>query len=75
MLPFGSFRLVQVEWYTSQGAARTCCRPCAFEEIRVYKRKKKSKKIRPTQNTPRNPHPPANRDELETARDETRPTR
>ena len=47
MLPFGSFRLVQVEWYTSQGAARTCCRPCAFEEIRIYKRQKKRKKSAP----------------------------
>ena len=36
---------------------------------------KKLKKSRPTQNTPRNPQQPGDRDELETARDETRPIR
>ena len=36
--------------------------------------KTKSRNIRPTQNTPRNPQQPADRDHLETARDETRPT-
>ena len=41
----------------------TCSRPCAFEET------KKTKKIRPTQNTPRNPQQPGDRDYLETARD------
>ena len=38
-------------------------------------KKQKTIKIRPTQNTPRNPQPPGHRDQLETARDETRPTR
>ena len=37
--------------------------------------KKKRDKIRPTQNTPRNPQQPGDRDYLETARDETRATR
>ena len=37
--------------------------------------KKHGKKIRPTQNTPRNPQQPGDRDHLETACDETRPTR
>ena len=32
-------------------------------------------KIRPTQTIPRNPQPPGHRDQLETARDETRPHR
>ena len=50
---------------------RTCSRPCAFEE---KKRKRKTKKERPTQNTPRNPQQPGDR-ELEAARDEARPTR
>ena len=36
--------------------------------------KTKSRNIRPTQNTPRNPQQPGDRDHLETARDETRPT-
>ena len=35
--------------------------------------KKKLKKVRPTLNT-RNPQQPGDRDHLETARDETRPT-
>ena len=39
------------------------------------KRTKKTGKIRPTQNTPRNPQPPGDRDQLETARGETRPRR
>ena len=38
-------------------------------------RRKKEKKIRRTQNTPRNPLQPDDRDHLETARDETHPTR
>ena len=42
------------------------------EEI---EKKKEKKKIRPTQNTPRNPQQPGDRDHLETAIDETRPTR
>ena len=37
-------------------------------------RGKKHEKIRPTQNTPRKPQQPGDRDQLETARDETRPT-
>ena len=36
---------------------------------------KKHEKICPTQNTPRNPQQQGDRDHLETARDETRPTR
>ena len=39
------------------------------------KRAKKTKKIRPTRNTPRNPQLPGDRDQLETARGETCPTR
>ena len=46
--------------------------PCAFEG---KKTQKKRKKIRPVQNTPRNLQPPGDRDQLETARGETRPTR
>ena len=47
---------------------------------RVRSKKKKSKKKhekkpRPTENTPRNPHQPSDRDQLETTRGETRPTR
>ena len=38
-------------------------------------RKKHGKKIRPTQNTPRKPQPPADRVQLETACEETRHTR
>ena len=41
----------------------------------VCVRKKKNEKICPTQNTPRNPQQPIDRDHLETARDETRHTR
>ena len=37
-------------------------------------RKKTHEKIRPTQNTPRNQQQPGDRDHLETACDETRPT-
>ena len=36
---------------------------------------KNKKKSRPTENTPRNPHQPSDRDHLETDRDETRPAR
>ena len=39
------------------------------------KNTKKQEKKRPTQNTPRNPQPPGDRGQLETARGETRPTR
>ena len=38
-------------------------------------RKKKHEKIHPTQNTPRKPQQPGDRDHLETARTKTRPTR
>ena len=46
---------------------------------RVRSKKKKSlkddEKIRPTENTPRKPQQPGDRDHLETASDETCPTR
>ena len=51
----------------------TCSRPCAFEEKR--NRKKTHENVRRTQNTPRNTPQPGDRDQLETACDETRPTR
>ena len=51
---------------------RTCSRPCAFEEIKA---KKKITKPRRTQNTPRNPQQPGDRNHLEMACDETRSTR
>ena len=38
-------------------------------------RKKKHEKIHPTQNPPRKPQQPGDRDHLETAREKTRPTR
>ena len=38
------------------------------------KNKQKETKSRRTQNTPRSPQQPGDRDHLETARDETRPT-
>ena len=44
-----------------------------FENANSWK--KHGKKIRPTQNTPRKPQQPGDRDQLETARVETRPTR
>ena len=47
-----------------------CNRPCALEA----KKRQKSTKSRRT-NTPRNPQQPGDRDHLETACDETRPTR
>ena len=50
----------------------TCSRPCAFQEKNHEKRNTKS---RGTHNTPRNPHQPDDRDHLETACSETRPTR
>ena len=51
-----------------------------LQQAVCVRRKKKSKKknttkIRRTQNTPRNPQQPGDRDHLETARDETRSTR
>ena len=49
----------------------TFSRPYAFEE----KKAKKNTKSRRTQNTPRNPQQPGDRDHLETACNETRPTR
>ena len=42
---------------------------------RVRSKKKKHDKVRPTQNTPRNPQQLDDRDHLETARDESRPMR
>ena len=51
----------------------TCSRPCAFEEEKNPKIK--PEKIRPTENTPRKAQQPGDQDHLETARDETRPTR
>ena len=48
----------------------TCSRPCSFEE-----KTGKFTKSRRTQNTPRNSQEPGDRDHLETACDETRPTR
>ena len=50
----------------------------AAGRVRSKEKKTKSKKhekIRPTQITPRNSQQPGDRDHLETARDETRPTR
>ena len=38
-------------------------------------KKQKIEKSRPTENTPRNPHQPSDRDHLETAREKPRPTR
>ena len=52
----------------------TCSRPCAFEE-KNNRRKTHGKNVRPTQNTPRNPQQPGDRVQLETACEETRPTR
>ena len=52
----------------------TCSRPCAFEEKKKPK-KKKHEKIRPTENTPRKPRQPGDHDRLETACDQTHPTR
>ena len=43
-----------------------------YEEMKT---KKIPKKIRPTQSILRNPQPPGDRDQLETAGDETRPKR
>ena len=53
----------------------TCSRPCAFEEKTKIEKLPPPKKSRTTQNTPRNPQQPGDRDRLKTARDETRPTR
>ena len=50
----------------------------AADRVRSKKKKKttiKTEKICPNHNTPRNPQQPGDRDDLETARDETRPTR
>ena len=65
--------LILVERYMRQGGL-------ILAAGRVRSKKKKSKikkheKIRPTQNTPRNPQQPGDRDHLNMARDETRPTR
>ena len=54
---------------------------CAAGRVRSKRKKieqkntEKKKKIRPTQNTPRNPQQPGDRVQLETACEETRPTR
>ena len=53
-------------------------RPHSAQAVCVRRKKqnrKKHKKIRPTQNTPRNAQQPSDRDHPETARDETRPMR
>ena len=49
-----------------------CSWPCAFEE---KKPGQKTRKFRSTENTPRKPQQPGDHDRLETACDETRPTR
>ena len=54
--------------------AHTCSRPYAFEE-KIKSEKKERNKSRRTQNTPRSPQQPGDRDHVETACDETRPTR
>ena len=55
---------------------RQCSLILATGRVRSKKTKrKKAKKFRRIQNTPRNPQQPGDRDHLETARDETRPTR
>ena len=41
----------------------------------VTREKEITTKSRPTENTPRNPHQPSDRDQLETARGKTRPKR
>ena len=51
----------------------TCSRPCAFQgKIKIWGKNTKSCR---TQNTPRNPQQPGNRNHLETACTERRPTR
>ena len=52
----------------------TCSRLCAFEE-KKNRKEKHTQKIRPTLNTPRSPQQPGDREHLETACGETRPTR
>ena len=49
----------------------TCIRRCEFEENKAIN----PPKSRRTQTTPRNPQQPGDRDHLEAACDETRPTR
>ena len=52
----------------------TCSRPCVFEEEKKIERKKNTNNSAPPK-TPRYPQQPCHREQLETARDETRPTR
>ena len=47
------------------------CSGCTNLKMQTHGKHEKS---RPTENTPRNPHQPSDRDHLETVRDETRPT-
>ena len=61
-----------VERYMRQGAARIAVGRVRSKKYEEKKTGKKTKKIRPTPNTPRNPQPPGDRDQLETARDQTR---
>ena len=55
----------------------SCCLILAAGRVRSKKKKTETKrtKVRRTQNTVRNPQQPRDRDHLETACDETRPTR
>ena len=50
----------------------TCSSPCAFGENKI---EENQKRIRPTENAPRNPQEPGDRIQLETTCEETRPTR
>ena len=58
-----------------QGDLNTCSRLCVFEEKTKNERKKNTKISRRTEDTPRNPQQPSDRDHLETACYETRPMR
>ena len=64
-----------VERYMRQGTARTCSRPCAFEEKKTNKKKHEMPLNTKKTHHGINPQQPGNRDHLETACDETRPTR
>ena len=48
------------------------CSGCTNLKMQTYGKHERS---RPTENTPRNPHQPSDRDHLETAREKPRPTR
>ena len=52
-----------------------CSEPGSTNEFENANSWKARTKIRPTENTPRNPHQPSDRDQLEMAREKTRPTR